>query len=210
MSAIVDALRNKVRSLFAKQIAFSSVLIDADIDKTAAIKQKVRLYHSRVGRYSYVARNTLIQHADIGAFCSISEDCKIGMPSHPSDFVSTSPVFLEGGNYLGTNFASFPYEDCPRTVIGNDVWIGVGAKIKSGLSIGDGAIIAAGAVVTRDVPDFAIVGGVPARLIRYRFDEETCRALKQSAWWELPEAELGEKAKYFDRPELFLADNSVR
>ena len=125
----------------SSNIAFSSTIIDSKIDPLSAVCQKARVYHVELGRYSYIGRNSLIQHAQIGAFCSISEDCNIGMPSHPTGFVSTSPVFLQGSNYLHKNFANIEYEDCPKTVIGNDVWIGARAQIKSGVIIGDGAII---------------------------------------------------------------------
>ena len=109
MGALLDVFKNKINSLFNKKISFSSVIFGSKIDSTASIRQNVRLYHSKVGRYSYIGRNTLVQNAEIGAFCSISENCNIGMPSHPINFVSTSPVFLKGKNYLRINFEEFEY-----------------------------------------------------------------------------------------------------
>lgn len=197
MSAMLQIIKNKFRFLLNKRISLSSIIFDSRIDKTAAIRQNVRLYHVMLGRYSYIGRNSLIQHAEIGSFCSISEDCNIGMPSHPTTFVSTSPVFLQGSNYLHVNFASIPYDDCPNTVIGNDVWIGARAQIKSGVFIGNGAVIAAGAVVTKDVPAYAIVGGVPAHTIRYRFDAETIKEIEKTEWWNWSEERIIENKEKF-------------
>ena len=139
-----------------------------------------------------------MQNTDIGAFCSISEECSIGMPSHPITYISSSPVFLEGSNYLRKNFSEIRYVDCLDTKIGNDVWIGTKVCVKSGVKIGDGAIIAAGAVVTHDVPAYAIVGGVPAKVIRYRFDEETIEKLQKIKWWEFEEDALSQVAPFMN------------
>ena len=147
-------------------------MYDVFVHSNASVRNNVRLYHVQIGRYSYVSRNSLIQNTEIGCFCSIADNCNIGLPSHPLDFVSTSPVFLNTSNYLNKNFAKFEYNDCPTTYIGNDVWIGSGAKIKSGVKVGNGSVIAAGAIVTKDVPAYAIVAGIPARIIRFRFNEK--------------------------------------
>ena len=84
-----------------------------------------------------------------------------------------------------------PFPDAGPTEIGNDVWIGNGACIMGGIKIGDGAIVATNAVVTKDVPPYAIVGGVPAKVIRYRFDETTIKELLDLKWWEYDMADLG-------------------
>ena len=96
-------------------------------------------------------------------------------------------MFLKGTNPVRKNFLNVKYESCPKTFIGNDVWIGADVKIKSGITIGNGAVIGAGAVVTKNIPDFAVVGGVPAKIIKYRFDDETISKLLDSNWWELSE-----------------------
>ncbi len=197
MSAVFDICFYKLKSIFDKKLCFSANVFGSVIDKTAAIRQNCRVYNSQLGRYSYVARNTLIQNTEIGNFCSISEGCNIGMPTHPTDMVSTSPVFLKGSNYLNKNFAEFEYNDCKKTTIGNDVWIGAYSQIKSGLTIGNGAVIGAGAVVTHDVPPYAIVGGVPAKIIRYRFDENTIRELLNSEWWNMSDEQLSQNKEMF-------------
>ncbi len=203
MNSLIDAAIWKAKSIFDSQLSFSALIINSTKDKTAAIRNNVRFYDSSIGRYSYITRNCLVQSAEIGAFCSISEGCFIGMQSHPAEFVSTSPVFLDGGNYLKKNFASLKYQDTYKTVIGNDVWIGANVLVKGGVHIGDGAIIAAGAVVTHDVPPYAIVGGVPAKLIRYRFSEDIIKKISDSKWWEYSEERLCEAASNFNSPEVF-------
>lgn len=119
---------------------------------------------------------------EIGSYCSISLGVKIMLGgSHRTDWVSSYPfpAFFEQADQ-NKDFA--PSKGA--TKIGNDVWIGMDALILPGITIGDGAVIGAGAIVTKDVPPYAVVGGNPARLIRYRFDEETVAALLKIRWWE--------------------------
>jgi acetyltransferase-like isoleucine patch superfamily enzyme len=150
------------------------------------IADQVNVYKCTIGDYSYIEVGTVLAHATLGKFCSVAGGCYIGLGVHPSrEFVSTHPAFYSTSRGLHTSFADRDYlaEYAPVTV-GNDVWIGTAAVIRGGISIGDGAIIGAGAVVTRDVPPYAIVGGVPAKLIRYRFDTPTIDFLLAFKWWD--------------------------
>ncbi len=201
---MISLVKWKIGALFSKNNHFSANVINSEIHRTSAICRKVRAYNVRIGKYTYVARNTLIQNAVIGAFCSISEGCNIGMPSHPAYFASTSPIFLKGNNYLKKNLSHKAYENCPETDIGNDVWIGAHAQIKSGIRIGNGAIIGAGAVVTKDIPPYAVVGGIPAHIIKYRFDESTCKKLNDSRWWDISDMELMRGSMHIDDPAAFV------
>ena len=174
------------------------------IDKTARVASGSALTKVKMGRYSYVGDYTHITDADIGSFCSIGGHCGIGGGIHPSDRVSTSPVFLQGRNILGKNFANIHYEPSKKVTIGNDVWIGEGVYIMPGLSIGDGAVIGAHAVVTKDVEPYSIVAGVPAKTIRKRFDDDAIKKLLELKWWDLSDEELSNLGDSFADPADFI------
>lgn len=175
------------------------------IDKTARVCQKSNLVNVTIGRYSYVGAACSINNVSIGSFCSIASYCAIGGGNHPISYVSTSPVFLAGRNIFKVNFAEIEYDEAPCTNIGNDVWIGEACFIRAGVNIGDGAIIGAHAVVTKDVPPYAVVAGVPAEIIRFRFDEETIRELLNCSWWDWPEDLLSSRASLFYDPAALLS-----
>lgn len=124
----------------------------------------------------------------IGKFCAIARGVKFIMngANHQMNGISTFPFFIFGNGWESARPADgeLPYKG--NTVIGNDVWIGYDAMVMPGVTIGDGAIIAARSVVTADVPPYAIVGGNPAQLVRQRFDAEDVRRLLAIAWWDRP------------------------
>ncbi|MFM9006834.1 MAG: CatB-related O-acetyltransferase [Flavobacteriales bacterium] len=139
----------------------------------------------RMGRFSYVGRETQVYHARIGSFTSIGPQVLIGLGEHPAEgFVSTHPMFYsDRGQSNPVIVDKALFDEMPVTEIGNDVWIGARAILRTGVKVGDGAIIAAGAVVVKDIEPFSIVGGVPAKHIRYRFSHEVIERIKTSAWW---------------------------
>jgi len=132
----------------------------------------------------------------VGAFCSISPECRIlGGGEHVIDRASTFPLnarLFDEAQRTGPDA-----KDTGPTVIGNDVYIGVGAIVLSGVSIGDGAVVGAGAVVTKPVPPYAIVAGNPARLVRYRFESDTRARLQALRWWEWSDEEIRESQRWF-------------
>ncbi|OGA13627.1 MAG: hypothetical protein A3H32_09190 [Betaproteobacteria bacterium RIFCSPLOWO2_02_FULL_63_19] len=140
-----------------------------------------------IGDMSYVSHGSRIMNATIGKFTCVGPECLIGLGRHPAEaFVSSHPAFYSTLKQSQVSFVDEQkFEEFQSIRIGNDVWIGARAIILDGASIGDGAIVAAGAVVAGSVPPYAIVGGVPAKVVRHRFDEAVVAQLLASRWWEL-------------------------
>lgn len=187
-------------------VALFCVLQEADVDKTAAICSGVRFYRGKIGRYSYIGNNSFVTDTDIGNFTSISTDCYIGGTSHPTTWVSTSPVFHKWENIMKKNFARHEFNIFHRTTIGNDVWIGNRVMIKAGVSIGDGAVIGMGSIVTKDVGPYEIWAGNPAHMVRKRFDENTIQKLRETEWWNWSDEQIEEKASLMTEPKVFLGE----
>lgn len=152
--------------------------------------------HVSVGAFTVLTDSRYegyIGNVDIGRYCSIAYGVNIGMFEHPVDWLSSSTRQYLSGHVNGARSVPIrKFNANPRTTIGNDVWIGTGATLIDGVTIGDGAIIAAGAVVTKDVPPYAIVGGVPAKIIKYRFNEEIIAKLLELKWWQYDIADFGD------------------
>ena len=157
-----------------------------------------------LGKYSYVGQYCDI-YGEIGRFCSISNNVKCVVGKHPLTYVSTSPSFYSKAKSNNISFCNKDFYDGIEegVTIGNDVWIGENVLIKGGVKIGDGAVIAMGSVVVKDVEPFSIVGGNPAKLIKFRFDEETIKRIKQSEWWNNDNAYFEAHYKEFLQPETF-------
>ena len=130
---------------------------------------------SVLGNYNYIGDGVFIREAKIGSYCSIAANVAIGPNEHNYHYLSTRSLVLEpkAQNYYTSKKVS----------VGNDVWIGMNAIVLRGVKVGNGAVIAAGSVVTKDVPDFSIVAGVPARLIKMRFSEEVIKKINKTQWW---------------------------
>lgn len=128
--------------------------------------------------------------ASIGRFCSIGAEVRTAIGTHPTSapFATTSPMFYSLRKQAMTTFTSRQLfqEILPAVIIGHDVWIGDKVEIVGGVKIGDGAVILTGAVVTKDVLPYSIVGGVPARIVKYRYDTETIQWLLKVRWWDKP------------------------
>lgn len=150
------------------------------------IYNDVKLSNVKIGDYSYVASYSKLANLEIGKFSSIGPEVYAGLGKHPSrNFVSTHPIFYSPLGQLEITFVSNSFfKEFEHIKIGSDVWIGARAIILDGVTVGDGAIVAAGAVVTKDVPPYAVVGGVPARVLRYRFEPSEIEYLLKSKWWD--------------------------
>ncbi len=143
---------------------------------------------AELGDYSYLNRGTILMSGKIGRFCSVGYYCQIGMFKHPLHYVSTSSRIYGRSSVLSgpADIDEFPAP--PQ--IGHDVWIGSHAHVLQGVRVATGAVIGAGAVVTRDVEPYTIVGGVPAKPMGKRFDDESIALLLSWRWWEMAVLEL--------------------
>ena len=170
----------------------SKIERDVELEHPVFIDDLVEIRtHVRMGAFSKARTATIIRsNVKIGRFCSIARLVDMGASNHPLHFLSTHTFayfpepFERSPEYL--NMKRVEWDDGPPTTVGNDVWVGTQAIIRAGVSIGDGAVIAAGAIVTKDVPAFSIVGGMPAHVMRYRFSDAIIERLLDLRWWDLP------------------------
>jgi hypothetical protein len=160
-----------------------------------AVGARTTINETVMGDYSYVVSDSSIIYAEIGKFCSIAAQTRLNPGNHPLERAALHHFTYRSQSYqLGDDDDQefFEWRRSHKVVLGNDVWIGHGATVLPGRRIGNGAAVGAGAVVSRDVPDFAVVAGVPARVIRYRFSEEVQQDLLNLAWWDWPMEQLAE------------------
>lgn len=153
--------------------------------------------NSSLGLFTYASASKIC-NAEIGRFCSIAPNVKIGGGKHPTKFPSTHPAFYSTRAQSGKTFTTEDhYREHEKVIIGNDVWIGSGAIILDGVTIGDGVIVAAGAVVSKNIPPYHIVGGIPARHIKKRFSDEHIEGLLRLKWWDWPIEKLSHHLELF-------------
>lgn len=191
-------------SKFFKKIIRGKSILNSKINSTAKIYSGTSFYNSNIGRYSYVGYDCEVYNCDIGSFCSIANGFIAGGAKHPIDWVSTSPVFYNVNGGTGYHLGNNEIKLVKRTIIGHDVWIGSRVIVMQGVKIGNGAIIGAGSVVTKDVPPYAIVAGCPAKVIRYRFDDNIINKLEALKWWNLSDNQLTKLSKWIGNPIVFI------
>ncbi len=182
------------------------------------IHDKTNICGASIGYATYIGRNGFFMDTTIGKFCSIGTNVKILPYTHPTAvYVSTHPSFFSVLKQSGFTFAKnqtfnevlyYNEQENISVKIGNDVWIGDDVKIIGGLKIGDGAIIAAGSIVTKNVPPYAIVGGIPAKVIRYRFNEEQISFLLKKKWWDKTPEWLKNNVDLFSDINNFMVANN--
>lgn len=150
------------------------------------ISENTTLTNVNIDDFSYIGSNSFLHNVSIGKFTCIGPNVKIGLGEHPtSKFVSIHPMFYSTAKQVGFTLTDTQlFQEYNNTKIGNDVWIGSNAIIRGGISIGNGAVIAAGAVVNRDVEPYNIVGGIPAKVIKKRFTDDIISKLLHFKWWD--------------------------
>ncbi|RGT71603.1 acetyltransferase [Ruminococcus sp. AF18-22] len=202
-SVVNSVLQDKV------SIGDFSRVSDSNFEEHVTIQRNAMIYSTSMGRYSYTGKNFVSWHSTIGAFCSISWNVSVGGANHDYEKVTThsflyAPEYGVCGKKPGYN----RFKDA--CVVGNDVWIAAGASICRGVEIGDGAVVAAGAVVVENVEPYTIVGGVPARPIKKRFEDNIIAILKESEWWNLPIEVIKENFALFNMKPTIESASKIR
>lgn len=191
---------------FPRTNDYQTIYLNTIINNPNIIVGDYTIYNDFVNAPTQFEKNNVLYHYPInqdrliiGKFCSIACGAKFlfNSANHALRSLSnyTFPLFFEEWGLNKKNVAS-AWDNKGDIIIGNDVWIGYEAVIMAGVHIGDGAVIAARAVVTKDVPPYTIVGGTPARKIRMRFEEETIAKLQQIQWWNWPVEKIRRSLPY--------------
>lgn len=178
---------------------------DSSVGRCCEILEDTSLHAAELGDFSYLGPRCIVGDATIGKFCAIAAEVRIGAPNHPMDRPSMHrftycPEYYSADAVRDHAFFDRRKED--RAVIGNDVWIGHGVIVLPGVKVGDGAVLAAGAVVTRDVLPYTVVGGIPAKFIRERFTRSIAERLASIAWWNWPFETIMERLADFQSSDI--------
>lgn len=166
------------------------------VEPNALVMEHALLRHSYVSRYSIVGPYSSLFKVHIGPYSGVAERVTVGALPHWPELPTTHvfPVNAEFG------FCNRAWPEVPGTTLGADAWIGAAAVVRAGIRIGHGAVVAAGAVVTKDVADYEIVAGVPARRIRMRFSDDMVGRLVQLRWWDWPPPFIKSIIELFQEP----------
>ena len=199
---------------YSKKVTFANgcyIAINSTFEGYNSVGENV-IFGGVLGLGSYIGKNTNLS-GKVGRYCSIGADVRVLTGTHPlSNFVSTSPVFYSLWKQCNFTFVKeqyfeeYLYADKVNKfgiIVGNDVWIGAGVTIMGGIIIGDGAVILPNATVVKDIPPYSIVGGVPAKIIKMRFDNDTINFLLELKWWNQPIDWLQKNALFFHNIEEF-------
>ncbi len=173
----------------APRIHPTAELKSCKLGRYSAIGERVILREVTVGDFSYFERHAEAIYTTIGKFCSIAANARVNALEHPIERITSHKVSYRPNEYfrwLGVDAAFKARRQAKSVTTGHDVWIGHGAVVMPGVSIGNGAIVGANAVVTRDVGAYEIVAGTPARFLRRRFTPEIALRIEKFAWWDWP------------------------
>lgn len=169
------------------------------IGKNAYAVAPYNLHNVQLGDYSYFAKNSHVANTTIGKFCSIGPNFCCGLGIHPTDGISTHPVFYRG-----------KIAEYKPVTIGNDVFIGANVTVLDGVTIGDGAVIGAGAVVNKDIPPYAIAVGCPIQIKSYRLSEKQIAAMQRIQWWNWEDEKLKDVKNMFKDIDEFINKHDTK
>lgn len=177
----------------------------ARIGRRAIVRRGTEVYSDVIlGDFSYISGpRTYVESARIGKFCSIARQTIIGVGNHDHSLVTTHPFLIspEFGGIVSTRITE---QQRAAPIIGHDVWIGINSIVMRGVTIGDGAVVAANSVVTKNVDPYSIVAGTPAKHLKYRFNENIILALLRIKWWDWDKDKIQSNLEEFKNIEVFV------
>lgn len=184
------------------------IVKNSKLSKNTLVYSPCSMSEVTVGFGTYIASYSNIHNTTIGKFCSIGPNFFCGYGIHPLNGISTAPMFYSSKKQNGTTLSKEDkVEERKSIIIGNDVFIGANVILLDGVSIGDGAVIGAGAVVTKDIPPYAIALGVPAKVVKFRFDDIVIQKMLEIKWWDWSEDKLKEVEQDFFAIDDFITHN---
>lgn len=221
MLSLIRVVYHKVKmnrikkNLKANAILEKNVILSKDtvLEGNNRIAENTRVINSHLGVGTYIGQNSDLSCSKMGNYTCIGSRVIVIRGTHPMGLVSMHPAFYSVNKQAGFSYVNeqkveeFTFADLENkyaVIVGNDVWIGADVRIIEGVSIGDGAVVMAGSIVTEDVPPYAVVGGVPAKIVKYRFQEEIITELLEVKWWNKGDEWIKNNADYFDNVESFI------
>jgi chloramphenicol O-acetyltransferase type B len=171
------------------RISYMAMVYNTEFGKYNWIGRNTIVSNSNIGDYTYITENSVVTETTLGKFCSIGPNVRIAPGKHPTSvYVSThSSLYSNPSNLLKSFVKEQLYKYDRSVTIGNDVWVGANVVIIDGVTIGDGAIVAANSVITKDIEPYTIVGGLPGKPIGKRFEDDEIEFLLKFKWWDKPE-----------------------
>ncbi len=198
-----------LKSLFSiKKLLYRDISLFSYWDNTSKFTNRtklgalVRLLGCNIGKYTIINRGCSLVYATIGNFSSLAGFIQLGAGRHPLNYIATSEIFYNKNRLANQWVKSIEFKGNLPITIGSDVWIGSQAFVMGGVNIGHGAVVGSRSVVTKDVPPYAVVAGVPAKIIKYRFNENVITRLLEIKWWDFDDDEIQRNIDFFREPEI--------